>query len=164
MFARHSVRNAHAQTKVLQRAHHGTAMAQYTTHTPYCISYLRLPTTYPPPPPCMCPMVTTVGINKQWTERAIIIHSHARVGTGLHCTDLVSAHCPALRTGNLYESLISSKPPTCQGLSDLHTTCPLTGLQLYPYLQYYFLACTPRSLSHIPCFCGAKKGCWYSLL
>jgi len=29
----------------------------------------------------------------RWT---IIIHAHARVGTGLHCTDLVSAHCPAL--------------------------------------------------------------------
>ena len=26
----------------------------------------------------------------------IIIHALARVGTGLHCTDLVSAHCPAL--------------------------------------------------------------------
>ena len=36
----------------------------------------------------------------------------------------------------------SSKLPTRQGLSDLHITCPLTGLPLYPFLHCYFLPCT----------------------
>ena len=29
----------------------------------------------------------------------IIIHEHTRVGKGLHCNVLVTAHCPALNTG-----------------------------------------------------------------
>jgi len=33
---------------------------------------------------------------RRWTRGTIIIYSLARVGTGLHCTDLVSAHCLAL--------------------------------------------------------------------
>jgi len=76
-----NVRNTHAQTKVSQRAYNGTNVAQYTvytTHTPYRVSYLPVPTTYPPLPPCMCPMVPIVGINKQCIEKTIIIRSHAR--------------------------------------------------------------------------------------
>ena len=31
----------------------------------------------------------------------IIIYKHTRVGTGFHSTVLVTAHCPALGTGNV---------------------------------------------------------------
>ena len=33
------------------------------------------------------------------TLGTVIIHGHTRVGTGLHCTVLVTAHCRALKTG-----------------------------------------------------------------
>ena len=39
---------------------------------------------------------------KACIQGAIIIRSLARVGTGLHCADLVSAHCPELTTGGLH--------------------------------------------------------------
>jgi len=81
----------------------------------------------------------------------IIIHALAYVGTGLHCTNLGSAHCPALADWkyafDCTDRSKALKPPTRRGLSALHNTCPLTGLQLYPYLLYSFLACTHRSLS-----------------
>ena len=70
----------------------------------------------------------------------INIHSHTRVGTGFPYTVLVTAHYPALTTGlHNVQVFVSSSLQTCQGLSDLHITCPLTGFQHYPYaLQHAF--------------------------
>ena len=89
----------------------------------------------------------------------ISIHSHTRGGTGFPCPVLVTAHCPALTTGlHNVRVFVSSSLQTCQGLSDLHITCPLTGFQHYPYaLQHAF-----GSLSYlylIPCIpvCGLGK-------
>ena len=46
-------------------------------------------------------MAATQSSTRLCMEGTIIIRSRACVGTGLHCTDLVSAHCQALVTGDL---------------------------------------------------------------
>ena len=47
-------------------------------------------------------MATTHSDIRLWREvmGTIILHEHTHVGTILHCTVLVTAHCPPLKTGN----------------------------------------------------------------
>jgi len=89
------IRKSHVQTRYPQRLCHATAVAQYTVYTtctPYRVSYVPLPTTYHPPPPCRCPMVTSVGINKQCTEGGLIENHWTHRGE-LRTARALRTHC-----------------------------------------------------------------------
>ena len=56
-----------------------------------------------PCPPAVIGVLTTLlgrdlDQSGRWMGGTIIIHEHTRVGTGFHCTVLVTPHCPALNT------------------------------------------------------------------
>ena len=88
------------------------------------------------------------------------IHSLTRVGMGislyrpsdgpLSSTDYWFALC---------SSCISSSLQPCQGLSDLHTACPLTGFRHYPYASHHATRslCLPLPSSLCPSFGFAKS-------
>ena len=56
------------------------------------------------PPYPLCP--TSIG--GPGGGGVVIIHEHTRVGTELHCTVPVTAHCPALKTGNSIGHIVPS--------------------------------------------------------
>ena len=66
-----------------------------------------------------------MGVNKtsvctrNWGT--ITIHWHTHVGTMFHCTVLVTAHCPALKTENSIVRIVLALASSVQGLSDLRT-------------------------------------------
>ena len=84
----------------------------------------------------------------------IIIHEHTRVGTGFHCTVLVTAHCPAPKTGGgILRIVPSALASTVPGITGCSYHMRPDGLRRYPYLRAHPCAaqrCQPRLVRRPP--------------